>query len=404
MYTENNKHKRVLFNLSFACMVSLLSACGSSSSDTPDSTTDNNETTENTSQAQQSQTPDDVSNTAIGDVLTNSSNLTLYTFDNDTAGASNCNDSCAQTWPPLFASSTASASGNFSIITRQDSSKQWAFKNAPLYLFSGDVNTGDTSGEGVGGTWFVARPNPFQSSTSSLGSILTAKANITDTLSDGSESTSDARVNKDGFSLYTFDNDTATTSNCNGGCAATWPPLFADEGATSENGYTIIDRTDGSKQWAFNERPLYRFSVDNAAGDTTGEGSGGVWFVARSAPVIASLSTTQGDILVAHGNIADVTAGGAKGTTSTDQTGISLYTFDADNVIGESSCNDGCAVTWPPLFAKDSDQASGDFTIITRNDGSKQWAYKNKPLYFFDGDSNPGDFGGVYGTWHAVSI
>ena len=72
--------------------------------------------------------------------------------------------------------------------------------------------------------------------------------------------------------------------------------------------------------------------------------------------------------------------------------GMTLYTFDKDVAgSGKSVCNGPCAVNWPPLMAGASDQASGDFTVITRDDGSKQWAVKGKPVYYWVKDSKPGD-------------
>ncbi|MDE3079275.1 MAG: hypothetical protein KGI94_04525 [Paracoccaceae bacterium] len=63
----------------------------------------------------------------------------------------------------------------------------------------------------------------------------------------------------------------------------------------------------------------------------------------------------------------------AKGKIFTDAKGMSLYTFDNDKG-GKSACNGPCAVNWPPLMAAASDKASGKWTVITRNDGGKQWA------------------------------
>lgn len=72
--------------------------------------------------------------------------------------------------------------------------------------------------------------------------------------------------------------------------------------------------------------------------------------------------------------------------------GMTLYTFDKDAAgSGKSVCNGPCAVNWPPLMASDMDQASGDYSIITRDDGKKQWAFKGKPLYYWSKDSKPGD-------------
>ena len=71
---------------------------------------------------------------------------------------------------------------------------------------------------------------------------------------------------------------------------------------------------------------------------------------------------------------------------------MTLYTFDKDVAnSGKSACNGKCAVNWPPLYAAKGDKAEGDFSIITRDDGSKQWAVNGKPLYFWIKDKKPGD-------------
>lgn len=77
------------------------------------------------------------------------------------------------------------------------------------------------------------------------------------------------------------------------------------------------------------------------------------------------------------------------------QTGHSLYTFDNDVVgSGASVCNPPCSNIFPPYLATDKDTAMGDFTLVTRQDGSRQWAYKGRPLYRFYADDKPGDKGG----------
>jgi predicted lipoprotein with Yx(FWY)xxD motif len=76
----------------------------------------------------------------------------------------------------------------------------------------------------------------------------------------------------------------------------------------------------------------------------------------------------------------------------TGPNGMTLYTFDKDAAgSGKSVCNGPCATNWPPLMAGDMDKASGDYSIITRDDGKKQWAFKGKPLYYWVKDSKPGD-------------
>jgi predicted lipoprotein with Yx(FWY)xxD motif len=76
----------------------------------------------------------------------------------------------------------------------------------------------------------------------------------------------------------------------------------------------------------------------------------------------------------------------------TGPNGMTLYTFDNDKAgSGKSVCNGPCATNWPPLMATDADKAAGDYTVITRDDGKKQWAFKGKPLYFWAKDAKPGD-------------
>jgi predicted lipoprotein with Yx(FWY)xxD motif len=86
-----------------------------------------------------------------------------------------------------------------------------------------------------------------------------------------------------GRTLYTFDKDAASKSNCNGGCAAAWPPFAASEGASAGAGFSIIARDDGSKQWAMNGKPLYYYAPDSKPGDIKGDNEGGVWHVIRNA-------------------------------------------------------------------------------------------------------------------------
>ncbi len=91
-------------------------------------------------------------------VLTDTKDMTLYIFVRDEPGKSNCNGPCADAWPPLMADAGVAPAENFSIIVRDDGTKQWAYKDKPLYLWSRDEKPGDTMGEGVFDSWLVARP------------------------------------------------------------------------------------------------------------------------------------------------------------------------------------------------------------------------------------------------------
>lgn len=91
-----------------------------------------------------------------------------------------------------------------------------------------------------------------------------------------------------------------------------------------------------------------------------------------------------------------------KGSIFVDLNGMTLYTFDRDTSGHTSTCDGQCAERWRPLIASDDAQAKGDFTVIIRNDGSKMWAYRYRPLYTSQYDKAPGDING-YDTanlWH----
>jgi predicted lipoprotein with Yx(FWY)xxD motif len=86
--------------------------------------------------------------------------------------------------------------------------------------------------------------------------------------------------------------------------------------------------------------------------------------------------------------------------------GMTLYTFDKDTAgSGKSACNGPCAANWPALHVAGSDQASGDWSVVARDDGTKQWAYKGKPLYTWIKDQKPGDKtgDGVLKLWHVAT-
>ena len=90
-------------------------------------------------------------------------------------------------------------------------------------------------------------------------------------------------------------------------------------------------------------------------------------------------------------------------------TGMALYVFDQDRTTGgepaPSTCYDKCSNFWPPFTAAADAQPHGDWTVQTRKDGTKQWAYKNRPLYTFVRDTQPSHIegNGFNGNkWHVA--
>lgn len=208
----------------------------------------------------------------LGSILVGPTGLSLYKFTQDTKGeASVCNGDCAAAWPPLTVESdedivaALSLPGELSTIEREDGSLQVAYNGWPLYTFASDAARGDTTGEGVGDVWFTLVPETLVlSNNADLGDFLAAA---------------------NGFTVYKFDQDSEGVSNCSGGCADSWPPLTVGEhdrlaaSAGIEGELGTIEREDGSLQVTYNGWPLYFFASDTAAGDTTGQGVGDVWWV-----------------------------------------------------------------------------------------------------------------------------
>jgi predicted lipoprotein with Yx(FWY)xxD motif len=105
-----------------------------------------------------------VGSTSLGQVLVDASKMTLYLFAKDTPndGKSACYGQCATNWPPLTVTSVppmpSGATGTLATITRDDGMMQLTYNGSPLYRYIADKAPGDTTGDGVGGVWSVAKP------------------------------------------------------------------------------------------------------------------------------------------------------------------------------------------------------------------------------------------------------
>ena len=109
--------------------------------------------------------------------------------------------------------------------------------------------------------------------------------------------------------------------------------------------------------------------------------------------------TTNGDSdEVAYDSASQRLVGGTNSTNP----GFTLYAFDSDLGSAGSTCNDSCATNWPPVLVTDGEVANiSGLSLVTRDDGSSQAAYKGRPLYFYSGDTEASDTSGqsVSGWW-----
>lgn len=113
-------------------------------------------------------------------------------------------------------------------------------------------------------------------------------------------------------------------------------------------------------------------------------------------PLLLSLSLAASTVILASSGFA--------ASMLTDTKGMTLYVFDKDTG-GKSACYDTCAKNWPPYLVKEGAETGEGWTQEKRKDGSIQWAYDGKPLYFFHLDKKAGDTkgDGMNGAWHTAS-
>lgn len=151
-----------------ATILLLIAACGGGDDTGADATTlpeaDTTTTvggTDTTTAAEDDEEDMDAVHTAstdLGEILVDPDGFTLYIFTDDTDGESTCYDACADLWPPVSGETSISTgldSTIFGTTTRTDGSEQLTVNGMPLYLYTPDTSPGDTTGQGVGGVWFV---------------------------------------------------------------------------------------------------------------------------------------------------------------------------------------------------------------------------------------------------------
>jgi predicted lipoprotein with Yx(FWY)xxD motif len=95
--------------------------------------------------------------TGSGEIVTDAAGMTLYTYAQDSTDVSNCYGQCASNWPPALFTGMEVPTEGMTVVERRDGTRQLALEGMPLYLWRGDQKPGDTTGDGFGGVWRVAR-------------------------------------------------------------------------------------------------------------------------------------------------------------------------------------------------------------------------------------------------------
>jgi predicted lipoprotein with Yx(FWY)xxD motif len=241
----------------------------------------------------------------LGNILVDGKGMTLYMFTKDGPDKSNCAGGCAKAWPALTVQgSPAAGSGvDASLLGTAplpDGSMIVTYNKMPLYYYAKDTKSGDTTGQNVGGVWFVVAPDgkpvgmesgmPAASSTAATNSgtsqptAMSAAAGPAMVNLATDPKLGKILVDSKGMTLYVFTKDGPDKPTCAGGCAKAWP-AFTTQGSPAAG--TGVDASllgtaplpDGTMIVTYNKMPLYYFAKDTKAGDTNGQGVGSVWFV-----------------------------------------------------------------------------------------------------------------------------
>jgi predicted lipoprotein with Yx(FWY)xxD motif len=285
------KKLKLLFSLVVPTLLLILAACGTSTTSnkgtTPVSTKEPAPTPTPAATGALVQTAQETVGGKSVKALTSADGLTLYYFTPDTATTSACTDACAKTWPPYISDGTPTSAsklpGTFGVQTNANGS-QATYNGHPLYTYAKDTGPGQTNGEGVGGKWHVA--------TSDLASLSGGTVQTTQETVAGKSVT--ALTTADGWTLYYFTPDTATTSACTAAaCTDKWPPYLSTGGKPTSTanlpGKLDVQTNANGSQATYNGHPLYKYAGDTGPGQTNGEGVGGKWHVATTD--LAELST-----------------------------------------------------------------------------------------------------------------
>lgn len=161
-------------------------------------------------------------------------------------------------------------------------------------------------------------------------------------------------------------------------CVDVWPPVLAAEDSEEVGKWTLVERNDGTTQWAFDGYPLYTSILDQQPGDTLG----GTKIQAGSGSPAIRIPVGPP---TAHPPLFQVVAMNTGRMIVTEQR-FSVYSYDGDEP-NKSNCYDSCLDNWTPVLASVSAVEQGKWTVIERSPGVRQWAFSGKPLYTYNLDT-----------------
>jgi predicted lipoprotein with Yx(FWY)xxD motif len=350
--------------------------------------------------------------------------------DADTHGK--CDESCTKKFLPVLASRSAKPFAKWTVIARSDGTRQWAYEGKALYRYP-EADPRFLAPQGLEYEEDGANAKPGDTAPPMDSTIIPTFSQDSDDIhsklfspapgwrivayepeqslqipngiatSEVQGANGRALIDAAGFTLYA--RVAGKGESCNGNqyqpCFGHWHALRAPQLAMPVGDFSIVHESDGTPQWAFRGKRLYRFDGDHAAGDANGigvESNMEVALVSRDfmpPGVQISLEAGRGYILTTGNNVAlyerhtyHYMWGGRNshdGFRSAWRVG---------KLLGVGGCDTKCLTIWHPLQAPQDAHSSGYWEVASRPDGSKQWVYRGYALYTYSGDKKPGDVNG----------
>jgi predicted lipoprotein with Yx(FWY)xxD motif len=307
-----------------------------------------------------------------------------------------CRGACASDWQPVAAPHEAVGFGDWSIVSGDRGARQWSFKGLPLYTRADLADRPDYARCHLLGLHRVEPEGDGQTNDGRCVALF--EPAVTLALPTGiavrelPNASAQALVDGTGMTLYALDDASARASDqCPfSACTATWLPLIAPEMASPVGDFSIVARSDRTRQWAFRGRSLFTFSGDTAAGDCNGMAAN-----PHARVVAVARYFTPPEVRIA------MTPG--FGTIWTTASGMTLYSQNRGSKNRNPSapnprvvCDAECRRVWRALPASKDAVASGYWTPVPQPDGTRQWAYRGHLLFSYALDTEPGDMKGEY--------
>ena len=339
--------------------------------------------------------------------------MTLYTYAKDPLGKSVCVGDCTKDWKSAPVLDGAEEVGFWTIIRRDDGTRQWALRGKPVYTYVKDIDMGSVGGNSpkrfgrgphisergrlmipiqpdvpLPEDWTAVKHFPFE--LEGVPADFQVK-NVLDAMGL-------ALLNESGRTLYVFTGVLGQEKSvCKSPCP--WQPLPAAQLAAANGNFVPVDRNDGVRQWTYKGLGLYSYDGDLAPGDANGGKIDSNWHVAYIArnfmpPRVTIqyaerigkvLANAQGQTLYRRDSYIF-----QSGSGHGQRRGVLIRAAVGRDLAANPRCIKECE-KWDPFLAPDDAVVQGDWSVYTRSDGKKQWAYVGYALWTYDGDKEPGD-------------